>query len=113
MPLLDGAIYHLLGLLGPLIAEEGGRRVGWADVRHEITYKGEMLAGDLLVCESSIIAVGNSSIRHRTTLARLPDREPCTILEGVTVRFDLQARKAIPLSGQAREIANSLSVLTG
>jgi acyl-CoA thioester hydrolase len=79
-------------------------------VRHEITYKAEMLAGDLLVCESSIIAIGNSSVRHRTVLARLPDREPCTILEGVTVRFDLDARKALPLSAQARAFANGLLV---
>ncbi len=109
MPLLDGAIYHLLGLLGPLVAEQDGHRVGWADVRHEITYQKEMKAGDLLVCESSIVAVGNSSIRHRTVLARLPEREPCTILEGVTVRFDLDERKSVPLAGSARERATALS----
>lgn len=108
MPLLDGAIYHLLGLLGPVVGHQEGRRVGWADVRHEISYQHEMVAGDLLVCESSIVSVGNSSIRHRTVLTRLPARQPCTVLEGVTVRFDLDARKSIALSDEAREIARGL-----
>ena len=110
MPLLDGAIYHLLGLLGPLVSHESGRRVGWADVRHEISYQGEMVAGDLLVCESSIVGVGNSSIRHRTLLLRLPERKPCTLLEGVTVRFDLDGRKSIPLAGETRATAQRLLV---
>jgi acyl-CoA thioester hydrolase len=110
MPLLDGAIYHLLGLLGPLVAEQDGHRIGWADVRHEITYQREMKAGDLLVCESSIVAVGNSSIRHRTVLVRLPDRQACTILEGVTVRFDLHERKSVLLAGSERELATGLLV---
>ena len=108
MPLLDGAIYHLLGRLGPIVGQQDGRRVGWADVRHEISYQREMVAGDLLVCESSILSVGNSSIRHRTILMRLPDREPCTVLEGVTVRLDLDARKSIPLTSEARKIAREL-----
>jgi acyl-CoA thioester hydrolase len=108
MPLLDGAIYHLLGRLGPMVERQDGRRLGWADVRHEISYQREMVAGDLLVCESSVLAVGNSSIRHRTVLMRLPDREPCTVLEGVTVRFDLDARKSIALTEKTRELARAL-----
>jgi hypothetical protein len=39
---------------------------------------------------------------------RLPDREPCTVLEGVTVRFDLDARKSIALTAAARELARGL-----
>ena len=108
MPLLDGAIYHLLGMLGPLVDTEDGRRVGWADVRHEISYQGEMVAGDLLVLESSITAIGNSSIRHRTVLSRLPSREPRTVLQGITVRFDLDARKSIALCERMKAIANRL-----
>lgn len=108
MPLLDGAVYHLLGEFGPLVGMVDGRRLGWADVRHEITYHQELVAGDLIVLRSGLLGFGNSSIRHRTTLARRSDGRACTVMEGVTVRFDLDARKSIPLDPAARAIAQRL-----
>lgn len=108
MPLLDGAAYHLLGEFGPLLATVDGRRLGWADVRHEITYHHELVAGDLIVLRGGLISFGNSSLRHRTTLIRRADRRVCTVMEGVTVRFDLDARKSIPLDAAARTIAQRL-----
>ena len=108
MPLLDNAVYHLLGFFGSVAAEIDGRRAGWADVSHEIRYLDEMTAGDLLVLSSGILSVGRSSIRHRTILSRRPDAAACTIMEGVTVRFDLDARKATPLSDRERAIAGRL-----
>lgn len=108
MPLLDNAVYHLLGFFGPAAGEVDGRNAGWADVSHEIRYLHELVAGDLLVLASGILSVGRSSLRHRTILSRRPDAEPCTILEGVTVRFDLDARKATPLSDRERAIAGQL-----
>lgn len=108
MPLLDNAVYHLLGYFGPVAEVVDGRRAGWADVSHEISYLHELVAGDLLVLKSAILSIGRSSIRHRTMLSRRPDAKPCTILEGVTVRFDLDARKATPLSDRERAIAGQL-----
>lgn len=108
VPLLDNAIYHLLGFFGPAAGEVDGRNAGWADVSHEIRYLHELVAGDLLVLASGILSVGRSSLRHRTILSRRSDAEPCTILEGVTVRFDLDARKATPLSDRERAIAGQL-----
>ena len=108
MPLLDNAVYHLLGFFGPAAGEVDGRNAGWADVSHEIRYLHELVAGDLLVLASGILSVGRSSLRHRTILSRRSDAEPCTILEGVTVRFDLDARKATPLSDRERAIAGQL-----
>lgn len=108
MPLLDNAVYHLLGHFGPVAEVVDGRRAGWADVSHEIGYLHELVAGDLLVLKSGILAIGRSSIRHRTILSRRPDAKACTILEGVTVRFDLDARKATPLSERERAIAGRL-----
>lgn len=108
VPLLDNAVYHLLGFFGPVAGEIDGRSAGWADVSHEIRYLHELVAGDLLVLSSGILSVGRTSIRHRTILSRRPDAKPCTILEGVTVRFDLDARKATPLSDRERAIAGQL-----
>lgn len=108
MPLLDGAVYHLLGEFGPVVGELDGRRVGWADVRHEISYQHELVAGDLIVLRSGLIRFGTSSIRHRTELSRRCDGRVCTVMEGITVRFDLDARKSIPLDQGARAIAQRL-----
>jgi acyl-CoA thioester hydrolase len=108
MPLLDGAVYHLLGEFGPVVGELDGRRVGWADVRHEISYHHELVAGDLIVLRSGLIRFGTSSIRHRTELSRRCDGRVCTVMEGITVRFDLDARKSIPLDEGARTIAQRL-----
>jgi acyl-CoA thioester hydrolase len=112
MPLLDNAVYHLLGFFGPVAGEIDGRRAGWADVSHEIRYLHELAAGDLLVLASGILSIGRSSLRHRTILSRRSDATACTILEGVTVRFDLDARKATPLSDRERTIAGELMLPT-
>jgi acyl-CoA thioester hydrolase len=108
MPLLDNAVYHLLGEFGPAVIVEEGRRLGWADVKQEIRYVHELVAGDLLILRSGILAVGSSSIRHRTVLSRRVDGAVCTIMEGITVRFDLDQRRSVALSAEARTIAARL-----
>ncbi|WP_156397539.1 MULTISPECIES: acyl-CoA thioesterase [unclassified Sphingomonas] len=108
MPLLDNAVYHLLGEFGPVTEVVGDRRLGWADVRHEIQYLHELVAGDLLVLRSGLVSVGRSSLRHRTAMVRRSDGRVCTIMEGVTVRFDLDARVSIPLTDEHRARAAGL-----
>lgn len=102
MPLFDGAIYHLLGTLAPIIETEGETPLGWADVRHIIDYMDEIRAGDLLVLRSVVLKVGKSSITHRTYLCRAQSLKVCSILEGVTARFDLRTRKSVPLADSIR-----------
>lgn len=109
MPLLDNAVYHLLGAFGPSVLERDGRRIGWADVSHEIRYLHELVASDLVVLRSGIVSVGTSSLRHRTVMARRSDGRACTMMEGVTVCFDLGARRSIPLSDEDRATAARLS----
>jgi len=110
MPLLDNAAYHLLGTLAPTTALEDGHRLGWADMSHEIRYLHELVAGDLLILRSGILSIGRSSLRHRTIMMRRSDDRICTVLEGVTVRFDLDARRSIPLSDPVRAIAGTLLI---
>ncbi len=112
MPLLDNAAYHLLGEFGPVTGMEDGRRVGWADVRHDIQYLHELVAGDLVILRSGILHIGTSSLRHRTTMSRRSDGLACTVMEGVTVRFDLDARQSLPLSDRIRGIAEGLRIAT-
>lgn len=108
MPLFDGAIHHLLARLAPLVEEHEGRRLGWADVRHTIDYRAEVRAGDLLILKSIIVRLGTTSVTHRTYVCRLPDEEVCSILDAVTVRFDLNARKPSPISDSIRAAAMNM-----
>jgi len=110
MPLLDDAAYHLLGEFGPVVETIDGRRFGWADVRHEIQYVDELVSGDLLILHSGLLSVGRSSLRHRTSMARRSDGKVCTIMEGVTVRFDLDARVSVPLTDAQRARATALTL---
>ncbi|MEX6631927.1 acyl-CoA thioesterase [Hyphococcus lacteus] len=108
MPLLDSAVYHLLGEFGASVTEENNRRLGWADVKQEISYLHELVVGDLLILRTGIIAIGSSSIRHRTVLSRRSDELACTVMDSVTVRFDLDRRKSTTLSDDIRALAARL-----
>ena len=110
LPLLDNAVYHLLGEFGPAVVQVDGQRRGWADVRQEIEYRQELVAGDLVILRSGIVRIGTSSLRHRTVLSRRSDGGACTIMEATTVRFDLDARQAIPLSAAERATAEQLHI---
>lgn len=113
LPLLDNAVYHLLGEFGPAVALVDGQRRGWADVRHEIEYRHELVAGDLVILRSGIIRIGASSIRHRTSLSRRSDGAACTVMTATTVRFDLDARRSVPLSDAERAIAERMLIQEG
>lgn len=104
MGLYDHALFHVVGKLGPVIgggegpSGEGGARLGWADIRHDVRYLAELLAGDLVVIRSHFLRFGTSSVAHRSYLVREADGAVCSTLEAVTVRFDLDARKAVPIA---------------
>jgi acyl-CoA thioester hydrolase len=108
MPLLDNAVYHLLGEFGPTVELRDGERIGWADVKQGIHYLHEIVEGDLLILRSGVIAVGRSSLTHRTVIVRRSDGAVCTVMEGVTARFHLDRRESIALTEQERSIAESL-----
>jgi len=108
MPLLDNAVYHLLGEFGPTVEVRHGERIGWADVKQQIHYLSEILAGDLLVLRSGIIRAGRSSLTHRTVIVRRSDGAVCTAMEGVTARYHLERRRSVPLTEQERATAERL-----
>lgn len=108
-PLLDNATYHLLGEFGPTVEDRADGQYGWAHVKQEIFYLQELVAGDLLVLRSGVIATGKSSIRHRTVVIRRCDDKLCTVMEAVTVRFHLGRRETISLTDEERRIAAGLA----
>jgi len=107
MAFMDDAAWHFLYLIGSHVTTEREAGLGWADVKHEIHYKAEAHSGELIVIKSAPIALGQKSIRYRHVMHKAKDEEPLVELEAVTVRFDLNARKAIKIEDQIRRTAQN------
>jgi acyl-CoA thioester hydrolase len=109
MRIFDDATYHLLALLGYLLRDAADSHRGWADVSHQVEYKRELLAGDLIVAVSSVVRLGKTSLTYRTRLLRAPrDGMECATLTGVAVHFDLSRRTSIDLPAEFRAKAEAL-----
>jgi acyl-CoA thioester hydrolase len=101
----DQAMWHLVHDLGYRPEWQTERDEGWADVRHELTFMKELRVGSLFWVESSVVAVGTTSIttRHRLFNA---DGEPSSTDEIKSVYYDLKGRKSLPLPDAIRRAAS-------
>ncbi len=109
MAVFDDATAQLLGHLGYRPRDIPQTRLGFADVKHEISYKKELLAGDLLLTWSCVLRIGTKSFSYRHRLMRLADREEeCAEMTGVAVHFDLSRRVALELTEAFRVSAQRL-----
>jgi len=110
MAMFDDASLHLLAeATGWHTDSNEWKGKGWADVRHEISYKNELQAGALLEITGEITAIGNSSLtayyemKHKNCLE--PDKKSQAVaatMTAKTVFFDLKARRSIPLTDKMR-----------
>ena len=105
--MFDDASYHFLfavfGWSGS--TDETGER-GWVDVRHLIEYQAEVSAGSLLEIRACLLKIGGKSITIRYEMVNLGSSEIAATLECVCVLFDMNARKALLLTDQLREMAS-------
>ncbi len=96
--MFDDAAYHLFACFGyyPEIAQ--AEKWGWADVRHEINYRGELVSGDLVRLEGRVANVGQTSLTVEYRMFKRRENSLAATLSARTVCFDLEARKskAIP-----------------
>ena len=101
----DQAMWHLVHALGYRPEWQTERREGWADVRHDLTFSKELRVGSLFWVESSVVAIGKTSLstRHRLFNA---DGELTSTDEMKSVYFDLKDRKALLLPELIRKSAN-------
>ena len=97
----DDASFHFVARLAPSRAQkESG--LGWADVRQLIEYKQEVESGALLVVRTVLKRLGRTSVEYRHELRDAESDLLHSTSEQVTVRFDLAARKAVPLDDEIR-----------
>ena len=103
--LFDQAAWHLFLALGfrPMAATRAG--LGLADVNQNISFKREVLAGQLIVIRSYVERIGTKSITARHEMFDAEDGEPVAQLVSVTAFFDLKLRQATPIPAQIRAAA--------
>ena len=103
--LFDQAAWHLFLALGfrPVTATRAG--LGLADVNQNISFKREVLAGQLIVIRSYLDRIGTKSLTARHEMFDAENGDPVAQLLSVTAFFDLQLRRATPIPAQIRAAA--------
>jgi acyl-CoA thioester hydrolase len=103
----DQANWNLFARIGltPSYLRESGR--GMAAVQQNITYKRELLAGDIVEIKSVMLEIGDKSIRFRHDMRNAETGEIAAICEFVGVHLDRQARKSVPFGDAIRKVVES------
>src|SRR5215475_9357346 len=101
----DEATWNLFARIGltPAYFRETGR--GMAAVQQNITYKRELLAGDVVEVRSSLLEIGNKSIRFQHEMRNAETGEIAATCELTGVHLDRQARKSVAFPDAIREAA--------
>lgn len=97
MALFDDAGFHFLHRLSALAPAPEGSRLGWADVSLKATLRDEVPMGGLVVIRTRLLKLGRTSVTYHLEMRSADDGRLHSEVEAVTVRFDLDARKAVPL----------------
>jgi acyl-CoA thioester hydrolase len=90
----DEANWNLFALIGltPTYLRESDR--GMAAVQQNITYKRELLAGDIVEVTSLLLEVRDKSIRFRHEMRNAETGEVAAVCEITAVHLDRQAHKS-------------------
>jgi acyl-CoA thioester hydrolase len=101
----DEGTWNMFARLGltPAYLRETGR--GMAAVQQNITYKRELLAGDIVEITSSLLEIGNKSIRFMHEMRNAETGEVAAICELTGVHLDRQARKSVAFADAIRRRA--------
>ena len=101
----DEANWNLFARIGltPTYLREANR--GMAAVQQNISYRRELLPGDIVEINSTLLEVRDRSIRFLHEMRNAETGEIAAICEITGVHMDRQARKAAPFSPEVRSAA--------
>jgi acyl-CoA thioester hydrolase len=101
----DEANWNLIARIGltPTYLRQSGS--GMAAVQQTISYKRELLAGDIIEIRSRVLEVGNKSIRFLHEMRNAETGEIAATCETVGVHMDRQARKSAAFEDAIRNVA--------
>lgn len=101
----DEANWHLFARLGltPSYLRSSGR--GMATVQQNITYKRELLAGDIVEIRSHLLEIRDKSIRFRHDMTNAETGGIAAFCEITGVHMDRGVRKSVPFIDAIRAVA--------
>jgi acyl-CoA thioester hydrolase len=101
----DEATWNFFAQVGltPAYLRDAGR--GMAAVQQNITYKRELLAGDVVEVSTSLREIGNKSIRFVHEMRNAATGEVAAVCELTGVHLDRQARKSVAFTDAIRDRA--------
>jgi acyl-CoA thioester hydrolase len=101
----DEANWNLFARVGltPTYLRQSG--CGMAGVQQNITYKRELMAGDIVEVKSVLLELRDKSIRFLHEMRNAETGELAASCEITAVHLDRKARKAIPFTDAVRKIA--------
>ena len=103
--MFDDSHWHFFAEFGVDPEDWQERGQGFADVKSTLEYKQELVCGDLVVIKSTLLSLGTKSFVHRHEMYKRVTGEIAATMENVTVTFDLNERKAVPLFDEFRQAA--------
>ena len=103
----DEANWNLFARIGltPTYLRESGR--GMAGVQQNITYRRELLPGDIVEIKSAMLEIGGKSIRFRHEMRNAETGEIAAVCEITAVHLDRQAHKSVPFPDAVRALVES------
>ncbi len=101
----DEASWTFVGRLGLTAAYMRESNCGPAVVNHNISYRREMLAGDLIEITSRLLEIGERSIRFVNEMRNAVSGETTATCETTAVHFDRGIRKSTPWPHDIRTAA--------
>jgi len=101
----DEANWNLFARIGltPTYLRQSGR--GMAAVQQNISYKRELLAGDIVEVKSELLEIGVKSIRLAHEMRNAETGEIAATCEITAVHMDRQARKSVAFADAIRRSA--------
>jgi acyl-CoA thioester hydrolase len=101
----DEANWNLFARLGltPSYLRSSGR--GMAAVQQNITYRRELLAGDIVEIRSHLLEVRDKSIRFRHDMTNAETGEIAAFCDITGVHMDRSQRKSAPFTDAIRAVA--------
>jgi len=80
------------------------QRQGWgsAALEYRVRYLKELKAGDLIVVRSGIVEAGERTLRYGHRLYNAETETLSCTMEAVSILFDMNARRAVPLPAELR-----------
>jgi acyl-CoA thioester hydrolase len=104
----DEATWHLFAQIGmtPSYVRASGR--GMAAVQQNISYKRELLAGDIIEVRSRILGLRDKVLRFAHDMTNVETGESAASCELTGVHLDRAARNSIAFEDKVRDLARKL-----